>query len=67
MNVHVNKIKSNISLRVIYLSMGKPVAVASNVFTNKEKNVSIEITPGDIEMATVSRATPSLSRAVTSF
>ena len=47
--------------------MGKPVAVAPIVFTIKEKNVSIETTPGDIEMATVSQATPSFSWAVTSF
>ena len=45
---------------------GKPV-VPSDVFTSKRKEVSIETLVGGIVIATVSLATPSLSRIVTAL
>ena len=41
-------------------------AIPSFVFTSKEKEVSIASVPGGTEIATVSWATPALSRTVTS-
>ena len=48
---------------VCELQYDKPVAVAvsSNVFTSKKNNISIGSASGGTEIATVSRATPSLS------
>ena len=43
----------------------EPVAVWSSVYISKEKDISIGIVSGGIEIATVSVATPSLSRSVT--
>ena len=45
---------------------GRPVAVPSNVFTIKVKNVSIGISSGGIVTTKVSWATPSLSETVKS-
>ena len=49
----------------LWSKTGRPVAVPSDVFTNKKKEVSIGSAPGGIEIATVSWAIPSLSRTVT--
>ena len=43
----------------------RPVAVPFNVFTIKEKNVSIGAAPRGTEIATVIRATPLLSETFT--
>ena len=43
----------------------KPVAVWSGEFISKKKDISIGSASGGIEIATVSVATPSLSRNVT--
>ena len=43
----------------------KPVAAPFNVFTSKEKDVSIGTALGGFEIATVNWATPSFSRKLT--